>query len=187
MPLRFRIQYASNLYVTRHEKPLFPHFLIPTARHLAIVGNVGNPMDHRYDTFFEWAARRWDTIVYVPGTLETPHLSEVVSVLSYYSHIHVLTPNRPFFIYEESPTVLWTSFSDIKDSSAYRKLFLFNHGCSERKVFLKYNGVIYSHGLNGVVTDKRHDGFIYTNSRGDSEHPEDNFSTAAILQENPKA
>ena len=165
------IQYASNLYVTRHEKPLFPLFLQPTAQHLALVGNVGHPLSDYYSSFFQWAAARWRSIVYIPGEVEESVMSNPYDILKHYDNVFILTKQNPFYIYEPYKLALWTP----TEPSAYRKLFAFTYGCEEQRTFLKHHGTIYSHGINGT------NGKIHTNTRGYEESPADGFQTNAVL------
>ena len=167
----FKLQYASNLYVTKHEKPLFPLFLQPTAPHLAIVGNVGHPLSDYYSSFFAWAASRWASIVYIPGEVEESVMSNPYDILKHHENVFILTKQNPFYIYEPYKLALWTP----TESSAYRKLFVFTYGCEDSRTFLKHHGTIYSHGINGT------NGKIHTNTRGYEESPADGFQTNAIL------
>jgi len=168
---QFRIQYASNLYLTRHEKPLFPLFLQPTAPHLALVGNIGHPLNDYYSSFFTWAAARWKSIIYIPGEVEESITNTTYEILKHHQNVYILTPQNPFYIYEPYKLALWTP----TEPSAYRKLFVFTYGCQDQRTFLEHHGTIYSHGINGV------NGKIYTNSRGYEESPADGFQTNAVL------
>ena len=167
----FKLQYASNLYVTKHEKPLFPLFLQPTAPYLALVGNVGHPLSDFYSSFFEWASPRWKSIIYVPGEIENSVMNNPYEILKHHQNVFELNANNPFYIYEPYKLAMWTP----TEPSAYRKLFVFTYGCQEQRTFLQHHGTIYSHGLNGK------NGKIHTNSRGYEESPADGFSTSAIM------
>ena len=166
-----RIQYESNLYLTRHEKPLYPLFLQPKAPHLVIVGNVGHPLSDYYSSFFSWASKRWHSIIYVPGEIEQSVTDNVYDILKHHQNIFILTKDNPFYIYEPYKLALWTPTED----TTYRKLFAFTYGCEDGKTFLKHHGTIYSHGLNGA------NGKVYTNSRGYEESPAYGFQTDAVL------
>jgi len=170
-----RIQYVSNLYVTRHEKPLFPLFVQPTAPHLAIVGNVGHPHNDYYSSFFEWAAKRWHTIVYVPGDVELSVTTDVYDVVKHHQNVFVLNKQNPFYIYEPYKLALWTP----TEETAYKKLFMFTYSCENSRTFLKHHGTIYSHGING------NNGKVYINTRGYEESPAYGFRTDAILEISP--
>ena len=165
------LQYASNLYLTRHEKPLFPLFLQPKAPHLALVGNVGHPLSDYYSSFFAWAAARWKSIVYIPGEVEESVMSNPYNVLKHHENVFVLTKQNPFYIYEPYKLAMWTP----TEPSAYRKLFIFTYGCQDQRTFLEHHGTIYSHGINGIS------GKIHTNTRGYEESPADGFSTRAVM------
>lgn len=167
----FRLQYASNLYVTKHEKPCFPLFVQPAAPHLAIVGNVGYPLNDYYSSFFAWASQRWKSIVYVPGEVEESMSNTAYDILKHHENVFILTKQNPFYIYEPYKLALWTP----TEPSAYRKLFVFTYGCQDQRTFLQHHGTIYSHGLNGK------NGRIHTNSRGYEESPADGFSTSAVM------
>jgi hypothetical protein len=173
MMRRFRLQYASNLFITKHAAPVFPHFLIPRAPHLALVGNIGHPHDPRFSHFFDWASRRWDTIIYVPGHLEQPYTNQAYEYLKHHSNIHMLTPKQPFFLFQQLPIALWTPHDD--PPTLYRKLFLFSYHCHDKRICLESHGTIYSHNINGHHKD------TYTNSRGHEEHPAPGFSQTAII------
>ena len=166
------LQYASNLYITRHEKPLFPLFLQPTAPHLALVGNIGHPLSDYYSSFFAWAAARWKSIVYIPGEVEECTIDNPYDILKHHQNVFVLTKQNPFYIYEPYKLALWTP----TEPSAYRKLFIFTYGCQEQRTFLEHHGTIYSHGINGI------NGKIHTNTRGYEESPADGFQTDAVLK-----
>ena len=166
------LQYASNLYITRHEKPLFPLFLQPTAPHLALVGNVGHPLSDYYSSFFTWAAARWKSIIYIPGEVEECLIGNLYDILKHHENVFILTKQNPFYIYEPYKLALWTP----TEPSAYRKLFAFTYGCEDQRTFLQHHGTIYSHGINGT------NGKIHTNTRGYEESPTDGFQTNAILK-----
>ena len=169
--VNFRLQYASNLYITRHEKPLFPLFIKPAAPYLAIVGNVGNPSSEYYDSFFRWAADRWHSIIYVPGEMENSNGLNLSEKLFNYPNIFVLDRKNQFYVYDPLKLVLWTP----ADNKTTQQLFVFTYGCDERKTFLEHHGTIYSHGLNGVIKK------TYCNSRGLDETPAKEFSTEAVM------
>lgn len=171
--MKFRLQYASNLFVTKHHAPVFPHFLKPNAPILALVGNIGNPNDQRFDHFFQWATNQWDTIVYVPGQLEQPRQTTVYESLKYSSKIHILTNRHPFFLFQHLPIALWTP--ETNASVAYRKLFLFSHKSYDNRVCLKHHATMYSHGMNGCEKD------TYTNARGEDESPTKGYNASAII------
>lgn len=170
---RFRLQYVSNLYLTRHEKPLFPLFLKPTAPHLAIVGNVGNPASDYYSSFFTWAASRWNTIIYIPGEVEHSTTVNVYDVLKHHHNVHILTERNPFFIYDYRKVALWTPVHE--KGCLYRKLFAFTYDCENYRTVLGHHATIHSHGINSVNNK------TYINSRGYEEQPTDGFSTGAVV------
>jgi hypothetical protein len=169
---QFHLQYASNLYITRHEKPLFPLFLKPTAPYLALVGNVGHPLSDYYSSFFTWAAARWKSIIYIPGEVEQSITNTTYEILKHHQNVCILTSQNPFYIYEPYKLAMWTP----TEQTAYRKLFVFTYNCQEQRTFLEHHGTIYSHGINGT------NGKIHTNSRGYEESPADGFQTNAILK-----
>ena len=193
--MKFRLQYASNLFVTKHYAPVFPHFLKPNAPTLALVGNIGDPHDPRYDHFFQWATNQWDTIVYVPGQLEQSHQTTVYESLKYSSKIHILTNSHPFFLFQNLPIALWTPYvsqrpkagasssslrleeptPETNASVAYRKLFLFSHKSYYNRVCLKHHATMYSHGMNGCEKD------TYTNARGEDESPAKGYNASAVI------
>ena len=166
-----RLQYVRNLYVTRHEKPLFPLFLQPAAPILALVGNIGHPSSDYYSSFFTWAASRWHSIIYIPGEVEESMSNNLYDILKHHDNVFMLTKQNPFYIYEPYKLALWTP----TEPSSYRKLFIFTYGCQDRRTCLTHHGTIYSHGMNGTS------GKIYVNSRGYEESPADGFQTDAVL------
>lgn len=170
---RFRLQYASNLYITRHEKPLFPLFLQPTAPHLAIVGNVGHPLSDYYSSFFTWVASRWHTIIYVPGDVEHSTTVNIYDVLKHHSNVHILTEKNPFFIYEYKKVALWTPVQE--KGCLYRKLFAFTYDCENHRTVLAHHATIHSHGINSTNNK------TYINSRGYNEQPAEGYSTTAVV------
>ena len=169
---RFRLQYVSNLYITRHEKPCFPLFVQPAAPHLAIVGNVGHPLSDYYSSFFAWAANRWHSIIYIPGDAEG-ETCNIYEILKHHQNVFILTKKNPFYIYEPARIALWTPVDEV--SRKYRKLFALSYDCIDQKTTLAHHGTIYSHGLNGA------NDAVYTNTRGHEESPEHGFSTKAVL------
>lgn len=169
----FRIQYASNLYITQYEKPLFPLLIRPAAKHLALVGNIGSPTSQYYHSFFRWATTQWDTIVYVPGDMEHNTTSNIDNLLKQYTNLFVLDRQNQFYVYDPFKLALWTPI----DQKSTRKLYIFTYGCDGRKTFLEHHGTIQSYGLNGENKNKK----VYTNSRGKDETPEKGFKTDAIL------
>jgi hypothetical protein len=168
---QIRIQYASNLYLTRHEKPLFPLFVKPAAPLLALVGNVGHPLNDYYSSFFSWAAKCWHTIVYIPGEVEQSVTDNVYDIVKHHQNVFVLNKQNPFYIYEPCKLALWTP----TEETAYKKLFMFTYGCEDQKTFLRHHGTIYSHGINGT------NGKVYTNTRGHEESPAHGFQTDATV------
>jgi len=166
------LQYASNLYLTKHEKPLFPLFLQPVAPFLVLVGNVGHPLSDYYSSFFQWASNRWTSIIYIPGEIEECTTTDPYNILKHHQNVFILTKQNPFYIYEPYKLALWTP----TEPSAYRKLFVFTYGCQDQRTFLQHHGTIYSHGINGT------NGKIHTNTRGYEESPADGFQTNAILK-----
>lgn len=167
----FKLQYASNLFVTSHEKPLFPLFLQPAAPHLALVGNVGNPRSPFFSSFFAWASSRWDSIIYVPGPQEQSESYNPYEILKYHQNVFVLNKQNPFYIYEPFKLALWTP----TELTLYSKLFVFTYDQELNRTFLEHHGTIYSHGINGE--NKK----IFVNSRGNQEQPEIGFDTQAIM------
>ena len=167
----FKLQYASNLFVTSHEKPLFPLFLQPSAPNLALVGNVGNPRSPFFSSFFDWASSRWDSIIYVPGPEEQSETYNPCEILKFHQNVFVLNKQNPFYIHEPLKLALWTP----TESSLYSKLYVFTYDQEHNRTFLEHHGTIYSHGINGI--NKK----IHINSRGNQEHPEIGFDTQATM------
>ena len=168
---RFSLQYASNLHITRHDKPLFPLFVKPAARHLALVGDVGNPEHPHFSNFFTYASQHWHTVIYAP----TPHSNHslIYDHIKHLQNVHILTNPRPFFLFADYKIALSSPY---EDDTRYRKLTVMSYNGIDQRVYLENVGCIYSHGLNGE-SEKQ----IYVNSRGDEETPLEGFSTTSCI------
>lgn len=70
-PRRFRIQYASNLFVDKAPIP-FHTLLTPVAhtRVLALLGNIGRPNSKRTYEFLDYCASHWNKVLWIMGPHE---------------------------------------------------------------------------------------------------------------------
>ena len=168
---RFRLQYASNFHLHLHEKPLFPLFVKPAAKYLALLGNIGTPEHPHFANFFTWAASRWDTIVYSPHPTDTT--SDAYEYTRHLQNVHVLTKSHPFYLFEREKIALWSPF---EDDRPYRKIFVLAYDSIGQRAFLEDKGCIYSHGINGQLGSNK-----YVNMRGDKESPTEGFTTTSCL------
>jgi hypothetical protein len=65
---RFKIQYASNLFLGNCKYPLTS--IQPSAPYLALLGNIGGPYCPQTKDFFQWAETEFQRIYWIPGALE---------------------------------------------------------------------------------------------------------------------
>jgi hypothetical protein len=65
-----RIQYASNLLVPFKEKSKITSLLKPVAPVLALLGNIGFPQCEKTKTFLQWCNDTYETVLWVPGSME---------------------------------------------------------------------------------------------------------------------
>jgi hypothetical protein len=131
----FRIQYVSDLHLECYEKAVFPQMVTPSARYLALAGDIGQPGSPVFHSFLDYASRHWEQVFYVAGTHEfysklhakkwahhppTPfhqrqrHLREIVGE---YRNIHFLDPSSPSYFCEPENvavvgTTLWSHIPD---------------------------------------------------------------------------
>ena len=168
---RFSLQYASNLHITRHDKPVFPLFVKPAARHLALVGDVGDPKHPHFSNFFTYAAQYWHTVIYAPNP-QSDH-SLIYDYVKHLQNVHILTNPRPFFLFADHKIALSSPY---EDSIRYRKLIVLSYNGVDGRVYLENIGSISSHGINGE-SEKQ----VYVNSRGDAENPLEGFSTTSCI------
>jgi predicted phosphodiesterase len=121
----FRIQYVSDLHLEFYDKAVFPLLVKPTARFLALAGDIGKPHNHIFKSFLEYVSTQWDHVFYVAGNHEyyTHHesISEIQdtikSAVAPYKNIHYLSKSNPSFYFPEENvailgTTLWTHIPD---------------------------------------------------------------------------
>ena len=168
---RFSLQYASNLHVTRHDKPVFPLFVKPAARHLALVGDIGDPEHPHFSNFFTYASQHWYTVVYTPTPKSNHNL--IVEHTKHLQNVHILTNKHPFFLFGDHKIALSSPY---EDDTPYRKVFVMSYNGVDQRVYLENIGCICSHGFNGE-SDKN----VFVNSRGDAENPLEGFSTTSCI------
>jgi hypothetical protein len=65
---RFKIQYASNLFLANCKHPVTT--VNPSAPYLALLGNIGGPYCPQTRDFFQWAETEFQRIYWIPGALE---------------------------------------------------------------------------------------------------------------------
>jgi hypothetical protein len=66
----FRIQYVSNLFISRLNKMSQPIEFKPNAPILALLGNIGQPQCKKTATFLKWADKNYEQVFWIPGPLE---------------------------------------------------------------------------------------------------------------------
>lgn len=142
-----RIQYASDLHLEFYEKQAFPHLLRPSARLLALAGDIGRP-DHRlYPAFFEWAHDKWDHIFVVAGNHEfynkkpyqkwdevPPHTMEerldmCRTICSKWSNVHFMEKDEVYLEDYNTAflgTTLWTKIEEGEMPLALRSMNDYN-------------------------------------------------------------
>jgi hypothetical protein len=69
----FRIQFAGNLFVDlSHDH--FSKFVRPNlSPYLALLGNIGNPLNPKTSHFLDYCAKHWDRVFWVAGPHELGH------------------------------------------------------------------------------------------------------------------
>jgi hypothetical protein len=93
--VRNRIQYASSLYVDCFEKVIPFHLVKPAAPTLVLSGNIGKPSSKQTSDFLRHCSRNWDSVIYVPGSLELIEpLSKFNQLNSGLSNVFLLSCNR---------------------------------------------------------------------------------------------
>jgi hypothetical protein len=66
----FRIQYVSDLHLEHLEKCAFPSIATPSARYLALAGDICQPSHSLFTSFLEYTSRNWERVFYVAGNHE---------------------------------------------------------------------------------------------------------------------
>ena len=97
----FRIQYVSDLHLECYSYAVFPLLVKPTARYLALAGDIGQPGQKIYRSFFDYVARYWDEVFYVAGeqeygnkAIEETH-DEIHDIVKPYGNVHFLHHGNP--------------------------------------------------------------------------------------------
>ena len=68
--MALRIQFASNLMLPFRSAKHTYKLIKPSAPYLALLGNIGRPECKRTRDFFKWAAAEFETVYWIPGSLE---------------------------------------------------------------------------------------------------------------------
>jgi hypothetical protein len=66
----FRIQYVSNLFLSKMNKTAKPIEFKINAPVLALLGNIGQAQCKKTATFMKWADKNYDQVFWIPGPLE---------------------------------------------------------------------------------------------------------------------
>jgi hypothetical protein len=64
------IQFLSNLYIHNQSLSTLQRLVKPSAPTLALLGNIGQPSCDRTKEFLQWTNSQFDTVFWVPGSLE---------------------------------------------------------------------------------------------------------------------
>jgi predicted phosphodiesterase len=127
----FRIQYVSDIHLEFYDKLAFPLIVSPTARYLALAGDIGNPQSDLFKSFLDYTSRNWERVFCIAGNHEyyakhradkwgkshPSHMFETQKILkslcSAYSNVHFLHHDSPaVYIEKENVAVvgatLWT-------------------------------------------------------------------------------
>jgi hypothetical protein len=68
--MALRLQYASNLMLPFRNSKRVHQLIKPSAPYLTLLGNIGRPECKRTRDFFKWAAAEFETVYWIPGSLE---------------------------------------------------------------------------------------------------------------------
>lgn len=63
------LQIASDIHLEKRTIP-FDEILTPSAKVLALVGDIGSPFSSSLKDFFEWCSDKYEHVLYVPGNHE---------------------------------------------------------------------------------------------------------------------
>lgn len=94
-----RLQYASDLHLEKSPKKTYEELLKPVAPVLVFLGDICRLQDTHLHSFFEWCSERWETVLWIPGTLEIwgsgfsdvdTGVSAMRSAVSPFANVHVL-------------------------------------------------------------------------------------------------
>ncbi|NBT47125.1 MAG: hypothetical protein EBT07_04805 [Actinobacteria bacterium] len=109
----FRIQYVSDLHLECYSKVVFPLFVKPAARYLALAGDIGQPGHRVFESFLQYVSWHWDHVFFIPGTKEYSTHRDVHDThaalsqsIDKYKNIHYLHYNNPSFTTKENVTIL---------------------------------------------------------------------------------
>lgn len=121
------IQYASDLHLEFYKSIDFTTILKPSAKFLALAGDICPPSHHLFADFMKYVANKWDHIYYVPGNHEyyTTHISkwryktpqtmseiytQIQNLIKPYPNIHLLGVSK-------NGTISTLSHYDAKDNT----------------------------------------------------------------------
>jgi hypothetical protein len=87
------IQYASNLFVSKCSswKQAQKLLKVGASKHLALLGNIGQPSSPKTKEFIRWCSEHWENVYCVPGPLE---LTQTRSLYGLFSKI----PNNVYLL-----------------------------------------------------------------------------------------
>ena len=94
---RFRIQYASNLFVDKTPIPF--HKLVTPVQHtnvLALIGNIGRPNSKKTHEFLEYCTSHWNKVLWIMGPHELSSTGQQDTQLYYQKADFTLTLANEF-------------------------------------------------------------------------------------------
>lgn len=83
-----KFQIASDIHIESNEQRVIDT-LKPVAEYLILAGDIGQPVDSNYHTFFQYVTSNWKKVIYVPGNHE------------YYDTTGIMTINRTNLMIED--------------------------------------------------------------------------------------
>jgi hypothetical protein len=92
MKRAFSIQYASNLFVHKHDswKQAQSKLKVGAADHLALLGNIGIPQNFKTQDFIRWCGDHWKSVYCVPGTVELLYKDRLNGLYNLPKNVHLL-------------------------------------------------------------------------------------------------
>lgn len=109
-----RVQYASKLFVDK-VRCKFTDILIPSAPILALCGDIGNTSQQRTCEFIQWASKRWDKVLWIPGIEEWASCETMIDSIN---------NMRNVASYVENCSVLEKGFCDYIEDGRSKAVFL---------------------------------------------------------------
>ena len=65
----YSLQFASDIHLEYYTPP-FEEILVPSAKELALIGDIGSPWEPVYKDFLRWCSSRWERVFVLAGNHE---------------------------------------------------------------------------------------------------------------------